>query len=336
VHTGTNADALSRSLQARAFTTGQDIFFRSGEYSPASSSGQKLIAHELTHTKQQMGSARIARWGSPPGKKATEHKEVTEEAFKGLPNRYKKWYPKDAQAIVGAWSDALDHRVKTFGTVLWGQMKQGWAEKKKKGMYGMNPAEWDDLVGYSRDSKEAINHAEGGMYKGDGSAAHVGRWEGYVSDAVKALGTNDLEDAFQSLGYALHTAEDRGSHGDGRPGEGHDPRRYVQPPEGARNKKFYKPGWESVDCDRKWKNPGGYKLAVKEAQKALKGFIKGALGLKGGLKTLFKRIYFFFGGTTSTDLVTLGSLLGFTDSKTKKLKRFGRKVKGFFGTGARY
>ena len=53
VHTGPRADALNRSLNARAFTTGNHIFFASGQYNPGSSGGQKLIAHELTHTVQQ-------------------------------------------------------------------------------------------------------------------------------------------------------------------------------------------------------------------------------------------------------------------------------------------
>jgi hypothetical protein len=53
LHIGETADHLNRSLQARAFTTGQDIFFRRGEYDPASSEGQQLLAHELTHVLQQ-------------------------------------------------------------------------------------------------------------------------------------------------------------------------------------------------------------------------------------------------------------------------------------------
>ena len=60
VHTGPQADALNRSLDARAFTTGSDIFFGSGEYNPGSSGGQELIAHELTHTVQQ-GAAGVQR-----------------------------------------------------------------------------------------------------------------------------------------------------------------------------------------------------------------------------------------------------------------------------------
>ncbi|MBW7880778.1 MAG: DUF4157 domain-containing protein [Anaerolineae bacterium] len=60
VHTGSQSDALNRSIGARAFTTGSDIFFKSGEYNPGSSDGQRLLAHELTHTVHQ-GAVRAKR-----------------------------------------------------------------------------------------------------------------------------------------------------------------------------------------------------------------------------------------------------------------------------------
>ncbi|MCB0155966.1 MAG: DUF4157 domain-containing protein [Anaerolineae bacterium] len=53
VHTSTEANDLSQNLQAKAFTTGQDIFFKEGTYNPGSSSGRELLAHELTHVVQQ-------------------------------------------------------------------------------------------------------------------------------------------------------------------------------------------------------------------------------------------------------------------------------------------
>jgi predicted nucleotidyltransferase len=56
VHTDDRAHQLNRSIQAKAFTTGQDIFFRQGEYNPGSQTGQQLIAHELTHVVQQNGN----------------------------------------------------------------------------------------------------------------------------------------------------------------------------------------------------------------------------------------------------------------------------------------
>ncbi|MEH2156551.1 eCIS core domain-containing protein [Nostoc sp.] len=57
IHADTHADKLNRSIQARAFTTGQDVFFRHGEFALGSKRGQELLAHELTHVVQQNGSA---------------------------------------------------------------------------------------------------------------------------------------------------------------------------------------------------------------------------------------------------------------------------------------
>lgn len=57
VHTGSEAHQLNEQLSAKAFTTGSDIFFRDGAYSPSSSGGQELIAHELTHVVQQGSGA---------------------------------------------------------------------------------------------------------------------------------------------------------------------------------------------------------------------------------------------------------------------------------------
>lgn len=55
VHTGTSAAQMSQNLNAHAFTQGNDIYFNQGQYSPQSAGGQRLLAHELTHTIQQGG-----------------------------------------------------------------------------------------------------------------------------------------------------------------------------------------------------------------------------------------------------------------------------------------
>ncbi|NEP36689.1 DUF4157 domain-containing protein, partial [Moorena sp. SIO3B2] len=41
VHADAQSDQLNQSIQARAFTTGKDIFFRQGEYNPGSQEGKK-------------------------------------------------------------------------------------------------------------------------------------------------------------------------------------------------------------------------------------------------------------------------------------------------------
>jgi Domain of unknown function (DUF4157) len=66
IHTGPSADRLNRSLSARAFTTGHDVFFRSGEFSNTGQ-GTQLLAHELTHVVQQQGAqAAIQRQTNNP------------------------------------------------------------------------------------------------------------------------------------------------------------------------------------------------------------------------------------------------------------------------------
>lgn len=53
VHTGQKADAAAKSINAEAYTMGSDIAFGKGNYNPQSASGQKLLAHKLTHVAQQ-------------------------------------------------------------------------------------------------------------------------------------------------------------------------------------------------------------------------------------------------------------------------------------------
>ncbi|NOG84223.1 MAG: DUF4157 domain-containing protein [Candidatus Scalindua sp. AMX11] len=70
VHAGSNASTLVRSVRAKAFTFGRHIVFGSGQLSPGSHEGRKLLAHELTHVIQQgrapalhLGSHRLAGAG---------------------------------------------------------------------------------------------------------------------------------------------------------------------------------------------------------------------------------------------------------------------------------
>jgi hypothetical protein len=67
VHTGQEADSLNRSVSARAFTTGGDVFFAGGQYAPGSPAGRELLAHELTHVVQQAGGVRAKLEVSTPG-----------------------------------------------------------------------------------------------------------------------------------------------------------------------------------------------------------------------------------------------------------------------------
>jgi len=61
IHADGLAHTLNRAISAKAFTTGQDVFFRQSAYQPGNREGQELIAHELAHVTQQ------SRKGPPEG-----------------------------------------------------------------------------------------------------------------------------------------------------------------------------------------------------------------------------------------------------------------------------
>ena len=133
VHVGTQADALNQSLEARAFTTGSDIFFRRGGYDFDSHSGRELLAHELMHVVQQGNSdgkststgliQRLIFEGKYPdaNKKPVKSAYYNEsDFFKKIPYTYllsgksSFFFPKIAKGIhadSGAWfleSDVLN------------------------------------------------------------------------------------------------------------------------------------------------------------------------------------------------------------------------------------
>jgi outer membrane protein OmpA-like peptidoglycan-associated protein len=56
IHTGSEAAQSARNLNAHAYTTGSNIVFAAGRYSPGTDHGRKLLAHELTHVVQQRRS----------------------------------------------------------------------------------------------------------------------------------------------------------------------------------------------------------------------------------------------------------------------------------------
>ena len=54
IHADAGSDELARSIQAEAFTTGRDVYFRQAAYEPRSRGGQELLADELNHVVQQL------------------------------------------------------------------------------------------------------------------------------------------------------------------------------------------------------------------------------------------------------------------------------------------
>jgi len=97
VHTDQQAAASARTIDAQAYTAGNDIVFAEGQYSPGSTTGRQLLAHELTHVVQQQQApaahgatlhrkaAAIRFQDEPTLDKVSEGKKVLKEGDKGEP-----------------------------------------------------------------------------------------------------------------------------------------------------------------------------------------------------------------------------------------------------------
>ena len=85
IHTDAQAADSAAEVNARAYTVGQHVVFGRGEYAPRSEAGQRLLAHELTHTVQQKGlntsnagTATLSRQqGGQQGQAAVQSENVT-------------------------------------------------------------------------------------------------------------------------------------------------------------------------------------------------------------------------------------------------------------------
>jgi outer membrane protein OmpA-like peptidoglycan-associated protein len=53
IHDSANAASAAQSVNALAYTVGRNIVFNAGQYSPATTDGRRVLAHELTHVLQQ-------------------------------------------------------------------------------------------------------------------------------------------------------------------------------------------------------------------------------------------------------------------------------------------
>lgn len=77
IHTDATAAALSRNLNARAFTVGQQVAFGRGEYRPGTPIGDALLAHELAHVMQQRVAAGVSAQASGASSGALEEEADT-------------------------------------------------------------------------------------------------------------------------------------------------------------------------------------------------------------------------------------------------------------------
>lgn len=86
IHTDSKASESARSVQAHAYTVGNDVVFQSGKYEPESDSGKRMLAHELTHVVQQR-SGPVDGTPAPGGIKISHPSDSFEQAAESSANR---------------------------------------------------------------------------------------------------------------------------------------------------------------------------------------------------------------------------------------------------------
>jgi Domain of unknown function (DUF4157) len=88
VHTDPRANESAKMLSARAYTKGEDIVFKQGEFAPGTGRGERLLAHELGHVVQQRqeGTAETIRRAPDDSKAAVDpEKELGEKLISQFP-----------------------------------------------------------------------------------------------------------------------------------------------------------------------------------------------------------------------------------------------------------
>lgn len=116
VHTDEQAARSSATVNANAYTVGDDVVFGASQYAPRTTVGRRLLAHELTHTLQQRAGVRQSGGISKPGDSDEGHADkiaqsVTEtRSGESLPDP--QWVARSVTGSAGATiqRQSADHR----------------------------------------------------------------------------------------------------------------------------------------------------------------------------------------------------------------------------------
>jgi len=122
VHDDAKAAQSARDLAALAYTSGRHIVFATGKYSPGTSAGDRLLAHEVAHVVQQSRSSDVASAGVIQRQSAKPAVEAPKSEFVGCSDDLQS----DLRAKHGAARDQVKWAISTLAN---GLEKMGATEK---------------------------------------------------------------------------------------------------------------------------------------------------------------------------------------------------------------
>ena len=227
VHSGSEASALNESMQAQAFTVGNDVFLHDSSPDLSTGSGERLLAHEIAHTFQQAGTgqrsaARRKMMSTAAFNDATNEGILTQsskaqKSIRVLLDAYHAKYPWEKQLsltatdassaverleeirrIAGLW--IKDHEVDVNGTVT----RDPKRVKRRAGMESLIAA----CEGEMRVMRDLIQVKNTGAVTGadqDISAVTVTQ-ESAEFTKVKEKYSGDALSGFRRLGFLIDGA----------------------------------------------------------------------------------------------------------------------------------
>jgi hypothetical protein len=192
VHTDSVAAKSAQSINALAYTTGNNIVFNHGQYSPGSQSGQRLLAHELTHVVQQ--SPTIHR------KKEISF-ELEGEATNGATpkQKVKNWIKSNLALIENAESTWRVDKRAIAGTIIWEAL-----ENVRTSVRAVGPGKFhfkDTIIPYKEGEpisketedlgylpKQTMESRKGILKTTDGSINYIGAILRAIADTASGYG----------------------------------------------------------------------------------------------------------------------------------------------------
>lgn len=283
LHNDQFAHRAARGLSLEAFVVGEHIYFGKGRWQPATERGSALLQHELGHVARGEGrSGTIEGWSSQGHRTITlralaDDARFSEAAKILLANTapvpdYNR--PQILQDMISFWAGGSLVRAPVGaiggaivggitppeqGTQVGGARVSGVLPQAVlgTGIIPTVPAEERIRGGEARPElqrtrvpQELANHGE------DLPERNQVRTNEYINQGITTANRCDLYNGLVQLGYALHIAQDRGSHGDGYTAG------YVQ----------NRPHREIDDMTL---NPQGLSVALDHSREALDSFFNG-------------------------------------------------------------
>lgn len=123
IHADDHAARSADAVAARAYTAGEHVVFAAGQYQPTTAAGQALLAHELTHVRQQAGAPTTGELvvGEPdaPAEREAEAAATGAPTSASAPSEG-RWLRRDAQSglIAGGLGAAGGAAIGALGFLL--------------------------------------------------------------------------------------------------------------------------------------------------------------------------------------------------------------------------